>query len=109
MLGHCFSHRINASLYGRRTTWVVINDEVKVVTLKFEKDGHLIHWGDALETLRTEVASESVDLLFVDPPYNIGKKFANFHDRWPSDEDYAKWAYQWLDECIRVLKPTGTL
>lgn len=79
------------------------------MTSKFEKDGHLIYWGDALETLRTEVASDSVDLVFVDPPYNIGKKFADFHDRWPSDEDYAKWAYQWLDECIRVLKPTGTL
>ncbi len=79
------------------------------MTSKFEKDGHLIYWGDALETLRTEVESDSADLVFVDPPYNIGKKFADFNDRWPSDEEYAKWAYQWLDECIRVLKPTGTL
>jgi len=79
------------------------------VTSKFEKDGHLVFWGDALETLRTEVATDSVDLVFVDPPYNIGKKFADFHDRWPSDEAYAKWAYKWLDECIRVLKRTGTL
>jgi site-specific DNA-methyltransferase (adenine-specific) len=79
------------------------------VTSKFEKDGHLIYWGDALEILKTKVASDSVDLVFADPPYNIWKKFADFHDRWPSDEDYAKWAYEWLDECIRVLKPTGTL
>ena len=82
---------------------------MKVVKSKFEKGGHVIYWGDALEILRTEVASDSVDLVFVDPPYNIGKKFANFHDRWPSDEAYTKWAYQWLDECIRVLKLTGTL
>lgn len=79
------------------------------MTAKFEKDGHLIYWGDALETLRTEVASDTVDLIFVDPPYNIGKKFADFHDRWPSDEAYTTWVYQWLAECIRVLKRTGTL
>lgn len=76
---------------------------------KFEKDGHLIYWGDALESLRTNVNSDSVDLVFVDPPYNIGKMFSDFHDRWPSDEAYATWAYQWLDECVRVLKRTGTL
>ncbi len=76
---------------------------------RFESDGHLIYWGDALKSLRTEIASDSIDLVFVDPPYNIGKKFADFHDRWPSDEAYATWAYQWLDECIRVLKPAGTL
>lgn len=79
------------------------------MTSKFEKEGHLIYWGDALETMRAEVASDSVDLVFVDPPYNIGKKFVDFHDRWPSDEAYAAWAYQWLDECVRVLKRTGTL
>jgi site-specific DNA-methyltransferase (adenine-specific) len=77
--------------------------------MKFTKDGHLIHWGDALEVLKTELSANSVDLIFIDPPYNIGKKFADFHDRWPSDPDYVTWAYQWLDECIRVLKSTGTL
>lgn len=79
------------------------------MTSKFENGEHLIYWGDALETLRTEVASESVDLVFVDPPYNIGKKFLDFHDRWPSDEAYATWAYKWLNECVRVLKQSGTL
>ena len=50
-----------------------------------------------------------MDLVFIDPPYNIGKHFSNFHDKWPSDVDYMQWAYQWLSECIRVLKPSGTL
>ena len=77
--------------------------------MKFEVDGHLIYQGDAIEIMKTEIASGSLDLIFVDPPYNIGKKFADFHDTWPSEEAYAKWAQQWLDECIRVLKSTGTL
>lgn len=76
---------------------------------KYEKNGHVIYHGDALEILKSEIPDESIDLVFVDPPYNIGKKFSNFHDKWPSDAEYAKWAYQWIDECIRILKPTGTM
>ena len=76
---------------------------------KYEKNGHTIYHGDALEILSTEIPDESVDLIFVDPPYNIGKKFSQFHDKWSSDAEYATWAYQWIDECIRVLNPTGTM
>ena len=76
---------------------------------KYKKGGHIIYHGDALEVMRNELPNESVDLVFVDPPYNIGKKFAHFHDKWPSDAEYARWAYQWIDECIRILKPTGTM
>ncbi len=76
---------------------------------KYEKEGHIIYHGDACEVMKIEIPDESIDLVFVDPPYNIGKKFADFHDRWPSDAEYAKWAYQWIDECIRILKPTGTM
>jgi len=79
------------------------------VISKFGKDAHIIYWGDALETLKAEVASDSIDLIFVDPPYNIGKNFSGFHDKWPSDEAYSEWAYRWLDECLRILKRTGTL
>lgn len=76
---------------------------------KFEKNGHIIYFGDAIEILERKVKSESIDLIFIDPPYNIGKQFGNFQDRWSSDEEYTKWAYTWLNECIRVLKPTGSL
>jgi adenine-specific DNA-methyltransferase len=76
---------------------------------KYEENGHTIYHGDALEILRSEIPSESVNLVFVDPPYNIGKIFSNFHDKWPSDVKYAEWSYQWIDECIRILKPTGTM
>lgn len=76
---------------------------------KYEQNDHTIYHGDAIDILRNEIPNESIDLVFVDPPYNIGKRFSNFHDKWPSDEEYAKWAYQWIDECIRILKPTGSL
>ncbi|NQU05968.1 MAG: adenine-specific DNA-methyltransferase [Calditrichaeota bacterium] len=76
---------------------------------RFESDGHIIFHGDALEVLQSEVQDASVDLIFVDPPYNIGKKFSGFKDSWPSNKSYTEWSYKWIDECIRVLKPTGTM
>lgn len=52
----------------------------------FEKNGHAIIWGDAIEALAVEIPVGSVDLIFADPPYNIGKNFNGRKDRWPSDE-----------------------
>lgn len=55
------------------------------------------------------IPDRSVDLVFADPPYNIGKKFANFKDSWPSDEQYAEWCYGWIDLCIKKLSHTGSM
>lgn len=74
----------------------------------FENTSVRIYLADCLEALN-EVTDESVDLVFADPPYNIGKKFSNFHDCWSSDQEYAEWCYQWLELCIKKLKPSGSL
>jgi site-specific DNA-methyltransferase (adenine-specific) len=76
---------------------------------RYEDGGHGIFHGDALDLLPSEISSESVDLIFLDPPYNIGKRFANFYDKWESEAEYVKWAYKLLDECLRILKPNGSL
>jgi site-specific DNA-methyltransferase (adenine-specific) len=76
---------------------------------RFEKENHVIIWGDALESIATEVRDNSVDLIFADPPYNIGKNFNGREDKWESDEAYLKWSYQWLEMCIRKLKSNGSL
>lgn len=73
-----------------------------------EKD-HSIYHGDALQVLKKEISDNSIDLIFVDPPYNIGKNFSGFKDKWASDEDYADWCYKWIDLCVEKLKPNGTL
>ena len=70
-------------------------------------DATIFH-GDCLEVL-SGLPDESVDLVFADPPYNIGKQFSNFADAWPSDAAYAAWCFRWLEQCIRILKPTGSL
>lgn len=79
------------------------------MTSVFEKDGHKIYWGDALQILSDEIPDTSVDLIFADPPYNIGKDFNGRKDKWASDGEYREWCYRWLDLCVGKLKPTGSL
>ncbi len=67
---------------------------------------HVIIRGDAIEALSC-IEDESVDLIFADPPYNIGKNFAGMKDKWSSDEEYLQWCYTWIDLCVKKLKPTG--
>jgi len=74
----------------------------------FEKDGHIIIWGDVIEALSNEIPDNSIDLIFADPPYNIGKDFNGTKDKWKSDEDYLRWSYQWLDLCVKKLKSNGS-
>lgn len=68
---------------------------------------HRIIHGDALEALKT-LPDNSVDLIFADPPYNIGKNFNGHIEKWETEEAYLAWCYEWLDLCIQKLKPNGS-
>ena len=73
------------------------------------KKTHHIYHGNSENVLQYSIPDNSVDLIFADPPYNIGKQFSDFEDKWPSDRAYAEWCFSWLNECIRILKPTGSI
>mgnify|MGYP001573080159 CR=1 FL=1 len=57
-----------------------------------------------------KLPDNSIDLVFADPPYNIGKKFGEGKENGDkmAKEEYIEWCKKWIDECMRVLKPTGT-
>ena len=55
-----------------------------------------------------KLKDDSVDIIICDPPYNIGKDFGNDSDKQKMDE-YLPWCDEWIAECIRILKPKGTL
>jgi len=74
----------------------------------FENGNHKIFWGDAVKVLENQIADNSIDLIFADPPYNIGKSFNGYKEKWSSDEEYLKWCYKWLDLCVKKLKPSGS-
>lgn len=72
-----------------------------------ESDNALIICNDCLKTMNC-MKDKSVDLVFADPPYNLGKDFGNNSDSWSDRKEYLKWCYDWIDECFRVLKDDGT-
>lgn len=70
--------------------------------------------GDCLEVLKT-IPSESVDIVFTSPPYNLGNghhtgniRHKAYNDCLP-EKEYQEWQIAVLDECYRVLKQNGSL
>jgi site-specific DNA-methyltransferase (adenine-specific) len=61
---------------------------------------------DCIEGLG-QVQPESVDLVFADPPFNIGYDYDVYDDRRDA-ERYLAWTQTWGRAIHRVLKPTGT-
>jgi site-specific DNA-methyltransferase (adenine-specific) len=78
------------------------------INKEYIKEGHKIIQGEALLVL-SQIKDNSIDLIFADPPYNIGKKFGDFYDRWSSDYEYSQWCKEWIDCCIKKLKPNGSI
>ncbi len=64
-----------------------------------------LYLDDSISFLR-DLESESVDLIFADPPYNIKK--AQW-DVFSSQKEYLDWSMQWIIEAQRVLKKNGSL
>lgn len=60
-------------------------------------------------TFMQEMQSESVDLIIADPPYNLKKDFGNKSDHWENVREWLNWSKQWIDESVRILKPTGNI
>ena len=68
---------------------------------------NMIHSEDCITGMQ-KIKSNSVDIVICDPPYNIGKDFGNDSDKQKMDE-YLSWCDEWIAECLRILKPEGTL
>lgn len=63
--------------------------------------------GETVATLNS-LPPEFADLVFSDPPYNIGYKYDKYHDA-REDDDYVAFTHAWVDACIRATKRTGSL
>lgn len=50
-----------------------------------------------------------IDLLFVDPPYNLTKNFNERIFRERKDEEYEAWLDNWLNKIERLLKPEASI
>src|SRR4026207_590551 len=77
--------------------------------------------GDCIEEL-SKLRSESVDLVFADPPYNLQLErdllrpnntvvdgVDDAWDKFDTFETYDRFSRAWLTECRRILKPNGAI
>lgn len=71
------------------------------------KAGCLYH-ADCMDIL-PHLPEGSVDCIFADPPFNLGKDYGS---KRVSDSmlesEYVEWCYRWIDECIRILADGGS-
>ena len=77
--------------------------------------------GDSLKELK-KIPSETFDLVFADPPYNLKlkselvrpdrSKVDAVNDKWDQFENFKKYdefTYKWLSECKRIIKKNGAI
>lgn len=73
-------------------------------TLNKQLDG--IHLGDCIAGMQA-LPEGSVDLVFADPPFNIGYDYDVYKDK-KEYQHYLDWSRDWISAVHRTLKPDGT-
>ncbi len=86
----------------------------------FQGENYTLYLGDCIKILN-ELPSESVDMIFADPPYNLsnngftchaGKRVSVNKGKWDKSngiENDFDFHFKWIEACRRVLKPNGSL
>lgn len=82
--------------------------EESLLKCEFYTDKGVMFRNDCMNVL-TFLKPNSVDCIFADPPFNLGKIYNNNKSDNFEDSLYVKWCKLWLNECIRVLKVGGSL
>lgn len=70
-----------------------------------EKENYKLYLGDCLEKFKY-IKNKSIDLVLIDPPYNIGKD--KKWDKWKTVNAYVDFMGEVFKECQRVLKDNGS-
>ena len=84
-------------------------EELRMIEPAFANRYGVLHQADCIDVFAA-MRDRSVSCVFADPPFNLGKVYGKgeVNDSLAT-RDYLKWAFAWLDESIRVLRPGGAL
>ena len=85
-----------------------LNNIKRISMFKKEIPINTIIHGDIFEVYKF-IPKESVDLLFLDPPYNLSKQFHGNSFNRTSEDKYTNWFQSWFDLLIPTLKDTATV
>lgn len=102
---------------GRNRTLTLSNSDLSVLRKRLVK----INKPTSLESIENKTIHQDifevidylpdrfVDLVFVDPPYNLNKKFNLTTFKEMESEKYEQWLDSWISKLIRILKPTASV
>ncbi len=89
--------------------------QVKIVEDKqartlYPPPSNRLYFGDCLDILREEVASESVDLIYLDPPFNSKRLYNAFigNAQWVAFDDTWRWS-EAIDDFHNIVSKPGPL
>lgn len=69
---------------------------------------HKILCDDCLHYFKN-ASSNTIDLIFADSPYNKGRDYEGYFNDNTDNDKYFSWCRDWISECFRILKPTGSI
>lgn len=78
------------------------------ISTYFFENQNLVICND-FKTINAQIPNEYVNLILLDPPYNITKQYGQNTFKAMSSEEYFNYILDILKECLRVLKSNGTL
>lgn len=62
--------------------------------------------GDCIDVM-AQMPDGSVDVIFADPPFNLGKIYGDHYDDATSEEAYLDWSREWISRGCELLSPGG--
>jgi len=84
-------------------------EEIKEEEIKEEEIKENNYYiGDNIKLLKL-VKTEVIDLIYFDPPYNTGRNFYDFDDKFKNKEEYIEFMSERIKECYRILKKSGSI
>lgn len=63
--------------------------------------------GDCLDVMG-RIPEGTIDMTFADPPFNLRKKYGLYEDS-KDEKDYLEWCQKWIEELVRITKPSGSI
>jgi site-specific DNA-methyltransferase (adenine-specific) len=100
----------------RNRTISLTDQEKEYYSKKILKENSLNNYADLDSIINGDIFScfkfipaESVDLLFLDPPYNLSKHFHNNNFNKTTEKKYTEWFNSWFKLLLPSLKDTATV
>jgi site-specific DNA-methyltransferase (adenine-specific) len=85
-------------------------ESIKTLAAPTTKEGVLdsLVFQDMLDAVK-QMPSGIVDLLFLDPPYNLTKDFGGAKFKAMGNQEYIEYMDSWMKELVRLLKPDASI